>query len=118
MRSLFRIIAFMSIWISAAACRADSAIGQGGGELPEPVISASTTISPERALAELGAALDAMYPQTRGHSRKTYSRQNLVVCGGCATRSESTAGMPDTLAYVVNFDNSEGFAVLGAQQGL
>ena len=111
MRSLFRIIAFMSIWISAAACRD---IGQGGGELPEPVISASTTISPERALAELGAALDAMYPQTRGHSRKTYSRQNLVVCGGCATRSESTAGMPDTLA----FDNSEGFAVLGAQQGL
>ncbi len=87
MRSLFRIIASMSIWISAAACRADSDIGQEGGELPEPVISASTTISPERALAELGAALDAMYPQTRGHSRKTYSRQNLVVCGGCATRS-------------------------------
>ena len=117
MRPLFRIIAFMSIWISAAACRADSAIGQGGGELPEPVISASTTISPER-LWRARAALDAMYPQTRGHSRKTYSRQNLVVCGGCATRSESTAGMPDTLAYVVNFDNSEGFAVLGAQQGL
>lgn len=78
----------------------------------------TATIPLETALSELDAALDAIYPSTRGVTRKTYSRENVSVCGGISTRSDSAADLPDTIVYVVNFDNSEGFAVLGAQEGM
>lgn len=78
----------------------------------------TATIPLETALSELDAALDAIYPSTRGVARKTYSRENVSVCGGISTRSDSAADLPDTIVYVVNFDNSEGFAVLGAQEGM
>lgn len=78
----------------------------------------TATIPLETALSELDAALDAIYPSTRGVASKTYSQENVSVCGGISTRSDSAADLPDTIVYVVNFDNSEGFAVLGAQEGM
>lgn len=78
----------------------------------------SSTIPVDNALEELDAVLDAIYPSTRGVARKTYSRENISVCGGIATRSDDAGNLPDTIVYVVNFDNEEGFAVLGAQEGM
>ena len=85
-------------------------------ELGKTEMNAGSTVSLDCALAELDAVLDDIYPSTRG--RKRYSVANISVCGGHNTRSEDGSLLPDTLVYVVNFDNSEGFAVLGGQDYL
>ncbi len=77
---------------------------------------ACSTIPLDRALSELDAVLSDLYPSTRGQKR--YSVANVSVCGGRNTRSENGSILPDTVVYVVNFDNSEGFAVLGGQDYL
>ena len=116
-RSLYGIIA-LSIITVVVACTKDQDVAAVRTEPQPPTRCQRSTIPVESALEELDAALDAIYPPTRGVARKTYSKENISVCGGIATRSGEGDNLPDTIVYVVNFDNSEGFAVLGAQEGM
>ncbi len=117
-RQDFLIVITSLIMIIGAACTNDREEAVARTEPPPLTRCQSSTIPVDNALEELDAVLDVIYPSTRGVARKTYSRENISVCGGIATRSDDAVNLPDTIVYVVNFDNEEGFAVLGAQVGM
>lgn len=79
----------------------------------------STTISVEQALKNLDDLVNVLYPETRTGKAKTYSKESvLTYVTPATTRSSSKIELPDTLVYIVNFDDGEGFALLGAQSNL
>lgn len=76
---------------------------------------AGEVIPVEKALAEMNAVLDLLPGTTRSGERR--SIHTIAVSGGSATRSTGVS-LPDTMVYVVNFENESGFAVLGARRTL
>ena len=80
----------------------------------------SHVVSIDDALEELYAVLDAIGEPTR--SRNTIEIENIhIVSRGSTTRSSDTLalnGSADTTLYLVNFADSSGYAVLGADDRL
>lgn len=71
------------------------------------------------ALADLDQTLDIIYSGTRSRERKTYSVNNVrTFVVGHKTRTNVDVDIPDTLVYVIDFDNGNGYAVIGAQSNL
>ncbi len=70
---------------------------------------ASKTIPLENALQELEDLLGDLYGNTKAH--KDFS---VEVFGGTSTKGAES--IPDTLLYLVNFADNEGFSVLAAQE--
>jgi len=89
------------------------------GDMPsggEPDAPLSEIRSVDEALGELSDLLDVIDDkQTRSGKYRTI--RSVTVSGGAATRGSENP-LPDTLVYVVNFDNGEGFAILGAHRAL
>lgn len=78
-----------------------------------------STIPVEQALKNLDDLVNVLYPETRTRKAKTYSKESvLTYVTHATTRSSSKIELPDTLVYIVNFDDGEGFALLGAQSNL
>lgn len=73
----------------------------------------------EDALSSLDRCLSHLYgPQTRAVA-KVYDRSRIGIVGrsdifGPVTKSDCGTEIPDTLLYVVNFENDNGYAVLSA----
>lgn len=75
----------------------------------------STVRSLSDALTDLDQTLDLIYSGTRSNERKRYSINNVhTFIASQSTRSNSVVDIPDTLVYIVNFDD-DGYAILGAQ---
>lgn len=90
-----------------AACTKEEPVERAGTRTTE-----NHRVSVEEALDELNAVLSFTDPQTRGRdSRRVGTVEPVVSYKSGATRSMSAA---DTLMYLVNFDNEQGFAFLGA----
>ena len=86
--------------------------------------SSSTVIPLDKALANLDRQIEAIFgPETKASS-KAYDMSSVVTAGGRdilgpATRSTSGQnGLPDTLIYIVNFENDNGYAILSADARL
>lgn len=87
---------------------------------PETKKATGATIPVEEALDELNALLGALSSETRAAGAFTPGKaiREIRVSGGSeATRSEG-CDLPDTMVYVVNFSDDQGFAVLGARRSL
>ena len=76
----------------------------------------SEVIPLEEALANLNHHLDLLYPDTKGSNSERYAISSVESIGrlsvGESTRSETD--IPDTLLYLVNFNDMAGFSVLSA----
>ena len=86
--------------------------------------SSSTVIPLDKALANLDRQIEAIFgPETKASS-KAYDMSSVVTAGGRdilgpSTRSASGQnGLPDTLIYIVNFENDNGYAILSADARL
>lgn len=64
--------------------------------------------------------LNAINQQTRSTKITDYNRiiEDISVCGYKTATRNSSSPFTDTLAYIVNFTNNNGFAILGAQRSL
>ena len=67
-------------------------------------------VTAEEALKQLDGMLESWDASTRGTQRQI---KEIFAHRIQKTRSDS-ASIPDTLLYIVNFDNEEGYAILGA----
>lgn len=66
------------------------------------------------ALSDLNNTLDYIYSETRSNKRKIYSKEHIKpFIIPSTTRTGSPVELPDTLAYIIPFENNEGYAVLG-----
>lgn len=88
---------------------------------PETGNNMSDVVSVEEALKQLSLFHSVIVPNTR--SGKNHSSlksiHSISVCGGReTTRSGVCVDLPDTMVYIVNFIDNEGFAVLGARRSL
>lgn len=109
--SLF-LVGLVLAW---ALCSCSTEEVNPGAAASEPTVAVGKVRSVGEALSELEAVLDHLDAPTRAGGQRTYSLDKVAVAGGsAATRGEEGDALPDTLAYVVNFDDGEGFAVLGA----
>lgn len=63
-----------------------------------------------------------LYGDTRSEVQRTYDKSSIEVLRKSEilseTRAEESAGVPDSLLYLVNFDDDKGFAVLSASRKL
>lgn len=79
-----------------------------------------TTIPLSEALSNLDNLLDQLDIDTKASHSRTYSIKSVSDFGGqdiCKTKATGI-DIPDTLMYLVNFDDSEGFAVLAGDRRL
>lgn len=79
-----------------------------------------TTIPLSEALSNLDNLLDQLDIDTKASHSRTYSIKSVFDFGGqdiCKTKATGI-DIPDTLMYLVNFDDSEGFAVLAGDRRL
>lgn len=82
--------------------------------------SSSTVIPLDKALANLDRQIEAIFGPGTKASTKCYDMSSVVTAGGRdilgpSTRSASGQnGLPDTLIYIVNFENDNGYAILSA----
>ncbi|MDE6147601.1 MAG: Spi family protease inhibitor, partial [Bacteroidales bacterium] len=77
------------------------------------------------ALADAIKALDnvmQMTAKTKSALERSFSEENITVIGknalSVATKSAETDFIPDTLMYLVNFDNNQGFAIMAGDRRL
>lgn len=82
----------------------------------------SDVIPLEMALANLDNQLTLLYGDTRGTNDMTYDKSSVQVLRKgeilSETRADEIANVPDSLLYLVNFNNENGFAVLSASKKL
>lgn len=82
---------------------------------PDAVEVKSDVIPINVALESLYSMMDAVPAMTRAGFNSTKQIVDVKVCGvNSLTRANNGDVLPDTMAYVVNFADNEGFAVLGA----
>lgn len=82
-------------------------------------IGDSSVIPVGEALKNLDELLDDLYVGTRSADKPSYSINNILTYTiPDATRSTATIELPDTLVYMVQFDDNNGYAVLGARSGI
>ncbi len=79
-----------------------------------PQTTLSHRVSEEEALRQLDNVLDILDTPTRGTKRTV---KEIMVYHPTCTRSVDTTS-PDTLLYIVNFDNDQGYAILAADSRL
>lgn len=76
----------------------------------------------QTALANMTETLQSLYPQTRAGEGPVYNASDVIVLGKNnlfpVTKSGEGMEIPDTLLYVVNFNDEEGFAVLAGDSRL
>lgn len=90
-------------------------------QLPQKEESAesSTTIPLPTALSKLDSMLAQLDRQTKSTTTRTYSIVSVIGGQQLSPTTKSTQeNIPDTLMYLVNFDNQQGFAVLAADTRL
>ncbi|MDE7442090.1 MAG: C10 family peptidase [Muribaculaceae bacterium] len=76
----------------------------------------STKIQPEEAVEKALSYMNQIFPETRGISRSEYV---VTPVRRVVTRSpQSGQEYPDTLYYVINFGDDNGFALMGADRRL
>lgn len=113
-----KILLFIFVLFGLSGCEKDEA---GLAAAPEIGPSTSDVVPVGEALEQLSAFQTAIAPGTRsgGSSHSTKSIREISVSGGKAvTRSSGGVDLPDTMVYIVNFADNEGFAVLGARRSL
>lgn len=115
MKKFFRLFLVAALLPLFFACEKEPGIGQ----LPEPKPQTDLHKIPvEKALAELNTLLEAIDgPQTRsGTARRVESVKSLRAADlARATRTEKAEHTDiGDLVYIANFENGEGYAILGA----
>ena len=86
-----------------------------------PVVPSRTSVvTIEEALGELDAVLNAIAQDTRSNGAFDCTRSigEIQVSGGALATRSGENDLPDTMAYVGNFTDGRGFALLGAQRTL
>lgn len=79
----------------------------------------STTISPADALSNLNDLLNEFNVTTKSERSYNYNDIQSVGCNGiCVSTKTNTVEIPDTLFYIVNFAEDNGFAVLAGDTRL
>lgn len=71
------------------------------------------TIPLEEALSSLQSTLDLIEPSTK--STRKFSKSNIKILGSLDLK-QTKSDVADSLYYVVNFDNNNGYAVLAADR--
>ena len=83
---------------------------------PEVVTENGTKIQPEEAVQSALAYMHQIFPETRGADRSDYV---ITPVRRVSTRApQNGEEYPDTLYYVINFGEDEGFALMGADRRL
>lgn len=106
------IFLFLSVLILACACNKEQTVG-----VVEEATSVSNPykLSLDDALASLGGFLSGDAATKAGLSGKVPGKIDYLRSNDVATKS-ATVSLPDTLLYLVNFDDSEGYALLSADK--
>ncbi len=116
MKKLF--FSLFCITIACAACNTDPVEIM---ELTQDAPQSRTSVVPlNEALGQLDAVMTAIAQDTRseGAFDCTKTIGDIQVSGGALSTRSGENDLPDTMAYVVNFTDGKGFAVLGAQRTL
>lgn len=106
------------VFIAFASCqRDDVTTNKSTNDYSKPC--SKTYVRPiAEALDDLNQTLEAIYTETRANDRKSYSINSVrTYISNASTRSNTSVEIPDTLVYIVDFDN-EGYAILGAQSNI
>ncbi|MCM1176497.1 MAG: C10 family peptidase [Clostridium sp.] len=88
----------------------------------EKVSTSSNVIPLDEALANLDLFLAEMNTSTKAEMFKTYDLSEVEICGRARilpmlkSGIDSAVFLPDTLMYLVNFSDKEGYAVLSANK--
>lgn len=81
--------------------------------------SDSSVVPMEQALKHLDEMIEKLYPATRSVKKPSYSISSVkTFVIPQSTRSNTQVDLPDTLVYVVPFDECDGYAILGAQSSI
>ena len=111
-KSLISIFIALSAMI---ACNKDNAMSVSVRE--EPI--ASEVIPMEEALANLEMFLSSYSSVTKSAKTRSIDDAEVIPFGSGTVKTRSTnTDIPDTLAYLVNLGDDEGFAVLSANRKL
>lgn len=116
-KQLSRFFLLVSLCFSLASCSKDRQEIAGSSSSQNPDV-----IPIEEALANLDNVMAKLYGDTRSEGQRTYDKSSIEVLRKSEilseTRAEESAGVPDSLLYLVNFDDDKGFAVLSASRKL
>jgi len=110
---IFAIIALM-LFIISCDSQNESMVMQG--EI-QPKFSDTHKIPITEAMADLQNFLDEIEPKSKGYGKRVISGIEYVMnINSLATKStkDTITCLADTLLYIINFDNDNGFAVLSA----
>lgn len=111
-KSLISIFVALSALV---ACNKDNAVSIPVQEEP----NASEVIPMEEALANLETFLSSYSGATKSGKTRSVDEAEVFTFGSSSVKTRSTnADIPDTLAYLVNLGDDEGFAVLSANRRL
>ena len=111
MKKVFFLVA-IALMLLACSKTAENSPSAEGGRL-------STRISLMEALGHMNGLVDQLNgADTKSNYSKSFSVDNIFsVCHiPTITKSGETEDAADTMMYVVNFDNDEGYAVLAADR--
>ena len=116
MKKFFLLFALL---LGMTSCNNDPELDTPNPE-PDPRPALSTTVPVTEALDELYGLMDDVAADTRAGAAFDRARKirDIRVSGARAATRTGAYDLPDTLVYVVNFSDDQGFAVLGAQRSL
>ncbi len=115
MRRTLSLLAFLALFASCITDNLDTVLPAA-----DPVIAAdSQTVPIEAALDEMYSLMDELYgPSTRASRPAIVSIETAKGSAFVGQTRSDGAPLPENLAYVVNFGEEEGFAILGADYGM
>lgn len=116
MRKFYYLLAVVAV--VATSCQQEVTYTRTQPEHENISMSNSQVIPIEEALANLDEAIEEIYPNTRAQAQPQYSKEDIILFTPPATtRSNANVEIPDTLIYIVPFEES-GYAILGAQRSI
>ncbi len=110
MRKLLSLFAFLALFASCITDNSDTLSGTADEAAVNPLV-----VPVDEALSGMYAFMDEVYgPETRSGGRRAVSVETVRASDlGISTRADDPMDV-DERAYVVNFGDDEGFALLGA----
>lgn len=89
-------------------------------DVPEVIVESNETIPLQAAIKNMEETIKGISFLTKSRNEPIYDMSNVIVLGKSSLVNDTKSGVgidiPDTLLYVVNFKNSEGFAVLAGDE--
>lgn len=118
MKRVYLVVAILAIFI--ISCQTDSPLLNKLVENKDLLLyTTGNLVTIDEAMSNLDLFMQDLYGESRSGKHRKYSVDNVIAYSiPKSTRSVVNVDLPDTLVYIVPFEDASGYAILGAQRNM